>query len=229
MKNLFFTQIKYRFNYICNQIFKEYFKKRIQLDWRLTTKRYDILNSIIKNQNYKNYLEIGCDQDATFNEVKIENKIGVDPKSGGTIRKTSDDFFKGNKLFFDIIFIDGLHIYEQVKKDINNALNFLKPSGVILLHDCLPLKIRDQMVPRSHDHWNGDTWKAIVEARTRNDLDTYTCEADHGIGIIFKRDNKQILKLDNTNFKSLKFKDYYYNYNNFMNPIKEKQITDLFQ
>ena len=85
------------------------------------------------------------------------------------------------------------------------------------------------MVPRSHDHWNGDTWKAIVEARTRNDLDTYTCEADHGIGIIFKRDNKQILKLDNTNFKSLKFKDYYYNYNNFMNPIKEKQITDLFQ
>ena len=102
MKNLFFTQIKYRFNYICNQIFKEYFKKRIQLDWRLTTKRYDILNNIIKNQNYKNYLEIGCDQDATFNEVKIENKIGVDPKSGGTIRKTSDDFFKGNKLFFDI-------------------------------------------------------------------------------------------------------------------------------
>ena len=59
MKNLIFTQIKYRFNYIFNQIFKEYFKKRINLDWRLTAKRYDILNDIIKNQNYKNYLEIG--------------------------------------------------------------------------------------------------------------------------------------------------------------------------
>ena len=32
---------------------------------------------------------------------------------------TSDEFFIQNKNTFDLIFIDGLHIYEQVIKDID--------------------------------------------------------------------------------------------------------------
>ena len=35
-----------------------------------------------------------------------------------------------------------------------------------------------------YGHWNGDVWKAIVESRTYEDVDTYTCVADHGLGII---------------------------------------------
>ena len=30
-------------------------------------------------------------------------------------------------------------------------------------------------------------WQSIVECRTKEDIDTYTCYADHGIGIIFKK------------------------------------------
>ena len=53
---------------------------------------------------------------------------------------TSDEFFKKNRQNFDIIFLDGLHTYEQTIKDIDNGLRFLNTSGVILVHDCLPKK-----------------------------------------------------------------------------------------
>jgi SAM-dependent methyltransferase len=35
----------------------------------------------------------------------------------------------------DMVFIDGDHRYETVMKDINNALSFLKPGGIISGHD----------------------------------------------------------------------------------------------
>ncbi len=87
--------------------------------------------------------------DELFSKIKIEKKIGVDPVSGGTIRDTSDNFFKKNNKKFDIIFIDGLHEYDQVKKDINNSLLFLNDNGVIFLHDCMPMRFINQAVPRA--------------------------------------------------------------------------------
>jgi hypothetical protein len=78
-----------------------------------------------------------------------------------------------------------------------------------------------------YGHWNGDVWKAIVEARTLKDIDTYTCMADHGLGIIFKRANRNLLSLNITNFKKLKFKDYYIKHKNFMNIIEAGDIDKL--
>ena len=49
----------------------------------------------------------------------------------------SDDFFDQNKKEFDIIYIDGLHTYGQVKRDANNAWKFLKPGGVLIGHDVI--------------------------------------------------------------------------------------------
>ena len=59
---------------------------------------------------------------------------------GGTIRTTSDEFFKNNKEKFDLIFLDGLHTYHQTIKDINNSLRNLNSNGIIIIHDCLPKK-----------------------------------------------------------------------------------------
>ena len=81
-------------------------------------------------------------------------------------------------------------------------------NGTIIIHDCLPLKIWNQIVPRIYGHWNGDVWKAIVEARTMENIDTYTCKADHGLGIILKRTNRNLLAIDTNDFKKLKFKDH---------------------
>ena len=208
----FITRKKYKLNYLFNKIFKESFNEKLNFDWSRSSKRFTVINNIISKMKYKKYLEIGCFKDETFKQIEIQDKTGVDPVSGGTIRLTSDKFFFQNKEKFDIIFIDGLHIYEQVRKDIQNSLNVLNQNGVILLHDCLPKKTRDQMIPRSHEHWNGDVWKSIVEIRVNPNLDTYTCLADEGIGIILKRPNRNLLSIKKKNYKKLKFRYYFDNY-----------------
>ena len=118
-------------------------------------------------------------------------------------------------------------MYQQVKKDIYNSLNFLNNNGVILLHDCLPNTVYDQAVPRCKYNWNGDVWKAIVEVRTKKNLDVYTCYADQGIGIIFKRDNKNLLKIEQNDFSKVKFSDYFENYKKYMNIISYEELIDV--
>ena len=58
-------------------------------------------------------------------------------------------------------------------------------------------------------------------------IDTYTCKADHGLGIILKRPNRNLLRINTDNFKKLKFKDYYNNHKNFMNIIDVESIDQL--
>ena len=219
---------KYEVNNFLYLALKENFKKKINFNWDKYSQRFDIINKIIKKKGFKNYLEIGCFEDENFKKIIIDRKVGVDPISGGTIRLTSDEYFSSNKEIFDIIFIDGLHHFDQVKKDIINSLKILNKGGVILVHDCLPSRIRDQMVPRSHLTWNGDVWKALVEFRTKENLDVYTCLADQGLGIIFNQKNKNKLSLDKIDFKKLKFRDYYYNYTKYMNIISEEELLNMF-
>jgi len=52
-------------------------------------------------------------------------------------KTTSDNFFLTNKLLFDLIYIDGLHAYDQVKSDLENAYKFLRPKGYLLIDDYL--------------------------------------------------------------------------------------------
>ena len=224
---MFSLKQKYKLNNFLNLLFKERFKKKLNFNWNNYPQRFEVINKIIKKKNYKNYLEIGCFKDENFKEIIVEHKVGVDPVSGGTIRSTSDSFFKKNNKIFDIIFIDGLHYFDQVKKDIKNSLEALSERGIIIIHDCLPSRIRDQMIPRSHEHWNGDVWKVVVEFRTKINVDVYTCMADEGLGIIFKKKNLNRLKLDLKDFKKLKFEDYYYNYSKFMNIISHEELFKI--
>jgi len=201
-------------------LYGEKFFKRLNYNWKNLPDRTLILKEIIKYKNYNSYLEIGCDQDENFSQISIKNKIGVDPKSGGTHRMTSDTFFLNNTQTYDLIYIDGLHTYEQTIKDIKNSLKYLNQNGTIVLHDCLPKKIWNQIVPRIYGHWNGDVWKAIVEARTWKNINTFTIIADHGLGVIQKKDNSNILLEEIDNYKKLKFKDYYIKHKEFMNPVE---------
>ena len=205
----------------------ERFSKKFDYDWHKKSSRFDIINKIIKKKKFESYLEIGCQSDVNFSKIIIKNKIGVDPQSGGTHRMTSDDFFKQNKSTFDLIFIDGLHVYEQVLKDIENSLKVLNENGVILIHDCLPAKIWHQTIPQTHSSWNGDVWKSIVKSRTRIDIDTYTIEADQGLGLILKRENKDLLVDKIENFKNLKFRDYYIHHKKFMRIIDENDVLEI--
>ena len=50
-------------------------------------------------------------------------------------RKTSDEFFLKNKNTFDLIYIDGNHLFEFVKNDIFNSLKYISDEGIIVLDD----------------------------------------------------------------------------------------------
>ena len=215
-----------------HNLFGEKFRKEISVpkifDYKIH--RLNIINKIISDFKIKSYLEIGCDQDEVFSKVNVENKVGVDPVSGGNVRLTSDAFFEKNSDFFDLIFIDGLHEYSQVKKDIINSLKILNPKGIILIHDCMPLSYLDQAIPRGQRKWNGDVWKSIVELRARKDVFTCVGCFDQGIGMILKRKNDQVLELSKDNnfkFKDLSYENYYHNYEKYLNLIDHNKFFEL--
>ena len=101
MENLNFLRLF--INRIYYFLFKERFSKKLQIEFPNNIYRWDLIQHIINVHNFDNYLEIGCDKDQSFSKIKIKNKVGVDPISGGTIRSTSNDFFSINKEYFDVI------------------------------------------------------------------------------------------------------------------------------
>ena len=221
MENL--NKKKWKIYKIYYLLFKDRFNKEIEFNFPEKIYRWDLINKILDKNKYSSYLEIGCDDDYAFSKIKIKNKIGVDPHSGGNFRGTSDQFFKQNHKKFDCIFIDGLHEFDQVNKDISNSLNHLTENGIIFLHDTLPKNLDQQAVPRYQLVWNGDVWKSIVKFRCRPDLDIITCKIDHGVSIIRKKKNNKLLTLECKNFKRLKFKDFYNHHKNYMRILDYKE------
>ena len=206
--------------------------------------RTEVINTLIKCNDYKTYLEIGIDNPANnFNKIEIENKIGVDPydknlrvathwndfnKSSfsGQIQfiMTSDDFFKQNEESFDIVFIDGLHLDYQVKKDIENSLKFLNEGGVIVLHDCLPEKYEGQLEKDIGYGWWGTVWKTFALFRiTRPDLKMYTIDTDCGLGIISKG-SQEVFDLNNN--EGIDWNLFQEKRNSLMNVITIEEFKD---
>ena len=93
-------------------------------------------DAIYKDSLYGNSHETGQKiqdqyfQDITkyFNQEILDNKIEI-------YRSTSDEFFLANNYKFDLIYIDGNHLFNFVKKDILNSLDFLSDNGIIVLDD----------------------------------------------------------------------------------------------
>ena len=50
-------------------------------------------------------------------------------------QQTFREFYLSVQEKFDLIYIDGSHIYSDVKKDIDSCLSFLKPNGYLCGHD----------------------------------------------------------------------------------------------
>ena len=203
--------------------------KKIDINFSDKKTRQQIVQNIIDLKRYENYLEIGTFKNDLFSYIKCKNKFGVDPVSGGNIRKTSDEFFETNDKTFDIIFIDGLHHYNQVKKDIQNSISVLKDDGIILIHDCMPRNFYYQAIPRCQLNWNGDTWKAFLEFRSMEHLDAYCCYADEGIGVIFKRKNKNRLEINYKDFSKIDFNEFIDNYKIYLNLIEYDDLIKIIQ
>ena len=204
-------------NFIICNLKENFFSKKINFNFPKNVDRLNIINYIINKKNYQSYLEIGCDNNVVYKNIKVKYKIGVDPVKGGNYRDTSDNFFKKNKRNFDCIFIDGLHEFNQVTKDIENSINVLTDNGIIIIHDTMPRSKYHQAVPRCRPTWNGDVWKSIVYFRSFKNLKIFSLEVDQGITLIKKKNNCSILNYSKKQSKNLKFKDFYQNHKIYLN------------
>jgi SAM-dependent methyltransferase len=98
---------------------------------------------------------------------------------------TSDAFFADNRETFDVVFIDGLHHYDQVRRDIVNALAVVRPGGWIALHDMFPRDWIEEHVPQiATSRWTGDGWKAAFELAAASGVEFRLVAIDHGVAII---------------------------------------------
>lgn len=161
--------------------------------------RTSVLNALASAYGYTRYLEIGTRQTKdNFAAVQCEYKTGVDPKGeAGIDRVTSDVFFANrrpkrgriaNALKYDLIFIDGDHSYEQSRKDVENALDFLADGGAIVMHDCRPVSPESvsPVKPDSGRPWNGEVYRTFLELRGRDDLVTCCVDCDWGCGVVMR-------------------------------------------
>jgi SAM-dependent methyltransferase len=226
--NLFKELLKYNFvraryyHYLQSKYKNHSFIESFDWDWEaINYNRIALLNLLIAKKQDPVYLEIGCAANHLFDSVPARQKIGVDPASGGNVRATSDAFFSQNTQFFDVVFIDGLHTYEQARRDVMNCIRFLRPGGYIALHDLLPRSWQEHHVPRLNDVWTGDTWKVAFELARSEGVDFKIVKIDHGVGV-FRINHAQPTVSDMTN--ELKRKEFEYFYRNVSRlPIIEWQ------
>jgi hypothetical protein len=180
----------------------------------------ELLNALIEKYGLKSYLEIGINNPANnFDKIKLkcESKKGVDPDVIGENiwKSTSDIFF--NALFnndypddyknaFDLIFIDGLHTADQVKRDFENSLRCLSDNGYIVIHDVLPENEEGTIVPRITKQWWGDVYKWAMNISQYAGIRYKTFDIDNGCMLVYK--DAKILTPERAGTPFWDYKDY---------------------
>ena len=185
--------------------------------------RLELIQHFINKTNCKSYLEIGCDKNQIWDHIDVDTMFGVDPRRGGNMRMTSDEFFKTNNKKFDVAFVDGLHEYSQVSRDVENSLNALNDNGVVIIHDMLP---RNEAMADPDvicgGSWLGDVYRLAFDLANRQDITFKLVLIDQGCGVVVKQPNK-----NPSNFNKANWDYYVENWRNL--PLVDYEtITQIF-
>lgn len=172
----------------------------------------EIINRIIQEVEAESYLEIGYGNGANFDKIECGVKIAIDPNvppigklQAVVYKKTSDEFFQINEDEIDVIFIDGLHYADQVRKDISNALKC--NAKVVIVHDTIPHSKEMQKQSRTTKEWTGDVWRAVVGfIESYPDVKAFTCRADYGLTVIYPEGKKVKKHFENKEMTYEEFK-----------------------
>lgn len=173
------------------------------------------------------YLEIGVNMGHLLQRVHVRQAVGVDPafvinanvsegkESLYLFQQTSDRFFQEQKEFLgrfkpELVFLDGMHLFEYLLRDFINAEKTCLASSLIVMHDCLPLS--PEMCHRSQDisrdltrdtpfygWWTGDVWKIVpILKKYRPDLKVVCLDAaPTGLVCVSGLDPKSTILNDN--------------------------------
>lgn len=145
------------------------------------------INRLAEAVGARSYLEIGVQRGATFFDVQVPRRVGVDVAFGFDITRhvgpetqfhsmTSDAFFASLPLDerFDLIFIDGKHTFEQTLRDFHNSIVHGHAGSIWILDDTVPIDIysaqknqsealalRRQERRQENFAWHGDVYKVV--------------------------------------------------------------------
>lgn len=234
--NIFNEYRKYKNYLFWGRRFTEnnFFKKSRKLadaEYEKRPYKFEVINFLFQYLNRKDsyYLEIGVrNLEDNFDKINAKNKFCVDPGfeviiNNATFKMKSDEFFKqlekGEVLFknikFDVIFIDGLHLAEQVERDILNSLKYISEGGFVILHDCNPpmeyysRENYEDKLTYALNSWNGTVWKAFYNIRKSKEVFSCCIDTDWGIGVVSKSINLgEVCKVENRYFEYLIFDKY---------------------
>ena len=164
-----------------------------------------VLKALFDTGRYQTYLEIGSATGGTL-ALATGSVIAVDPQFRLTrnvmpgkaalhaFQTTSDAFFAEqdpSALFMgrplDLVFLDGMHLFEFLLRDFINTERVSHPGTLILMHDGLPLnaamtsrqiKKDGRRRDRYYEWWTGDVWKILpILAEHRPDLSVACLDA----------------------------------------------------
>ena len=177
--------------------------------------RSEVVNRFLELFNAPSYLEVGVSEGETFFAINAHRKVAVDPKFRFPIEQarkehvsstfhevTSDIYFSeriGPSDLFQVIYLDGLHTFEQTLRDFTNAIRFLSPDGVIVIDDVVPnsyqSSLPDQVesirvkkaIGDPDNSWMGDTYKLVffIEAFFPT-FELRTIADNHGQAVVWR-------------------------------------------
>jgi hypothetical protein len=141
---------------------------------------------IARQLGARSYLEIGVSRGKTFNSLQFERKVAVDPRFRFEVadfqregvefhEMPSDVYFTshGASERFDVIFLDGLHTFQQTFRDFCNSLACSHDRTVWLIDDVLPVDVYSALPVESEalknrkraggdgPQWHGDVYKLV--------------------------------------------------------------------
>lgn len=144
------------------------------------------IRQIAAHVGARSYLEIGVNQGLTFNGLAFERKVAVDPKfrfdpepfrtDGVEFHEVPSDVYftqADPAQKFDLIFLDGLHTFQQTFRDFCNSLSCGHDRTIWLIDDVLPVDVYSAW-PRQSEAvefrrqaggdspaWHGDVYKVM--------------------------------------------------------------------
>jgi len=171
--------------------------------------RVDVIQAFLSLYDRPEYLEVGVCTGATFHALAADRKVAVDPAfrfdPGAAAADhpnctyhavESDTWFgtiAGRDERFDVIFLDGLHTFEQTLRDLINALTLIRPGGVIVIDDIMPSSYAASLPDLARFNrfrevagvkrgtWMGDVYKLVFFIETFVQGYTFRCVAEnHG-------------------------------------------------
>ncbi len=257
---------QYRVQWLSQNTCQDMLERRLEYRQSATRAR---IQSYIDMTYAQTYLEIGVFHGRTFLQIDVPFKVGVDPNFRFTpeeyasenihlYSETSDVFFEhfpqraqalqdkyhGKEFKFDVIFIDGLHTFEQTLRDFENSLPYAHEKTLWIIDDTVPNSVFSAM--NSHEKsllwkacagmntardWHGDVFKAIFAIHDTHPEFSYCTQIDD--------DNPQTIlwrtKQNSSRQKALIHKDIHLlRYEDFieyawvLHPVENAQVVGKF-